>query len=192
MSIADRRVGRLRRPERLLGLIVALLVGAAIVIFVAVSQADDEPPTATPGDLPAGATLAEVVRVSDGDTILVRVDGATERVRYVGVDAPEIAHPEDGIAAECWGEEASAANAALVEGGVVAIERDVSDRDRFGRLLRHVWASDASGWFLVSERLVRDGAVEARSYPPDTGRDGTLDGAERVARAARTGLWGAC
>lgn len=192
MPIADRPVGRLRRPERLLGLIVALLVGAAILIFGAVSQADDEAATALPGDLPAGATLAEVVRVSDGDTILVSVNGTTERVRYVGVDAPEIAHPDDGIAAECGGVEASAANAALVDGVTVAIERDVSDRDRFGRLLRHVWASDASGWFLVGERLVREGAVEARSYPPDTGRDRMLDAAERVARDARIGLWGAC
>ena len=83
---------------------------------------------------------ATVIGISDGDTIRVRLDdGTVERVRYVGIDAPEIAHPEDGIAAECYGAEATAADADLVAGKVVLLERDVSDRDRFGRLLRHVW-----------------------------------------------------
>ena len=134
------------------------------------------------------AERAVVTRVIDGDTIVVRVDGREERVRYIGVDAPELAGDRSGERAECGGEQARAANEDLVAGATVELERDVSDRDRFGRLLRHVWVNGG----LVSEELAREGFVEARSYPPDTGRDGQLDAAERAARADGAGLWGAC
>lgn len=131
-------------------------------------------------------------RVVDGDTLTVRLNGATERVRYVGVDAPELARPSEGREAECGANEATDANRALVEGREIVLERDTTDRDRFGRLLRHVWLADGQGWQLVTERLVADGAIEARSYPPDTSRDAQLGAAEAAARANQRGIWGAC
>lgn len=183
------------RPERLLGLLAALAIGAAVVIAVALLGSP--PSAAGPSEAggigpPDGSVTGTVVHVTDGDTIVVELGGTTERVRYIGLDAPEIAHPEDGTAAECWGDEAQAANAARVDDREVALERDVSDRDRFGRLLRHVWVRGDAGWYLVGKALIEAGDVEARSYRPDTTRDDAFDGAERRARAAGIGLWGSC
>ena len=145
-------------------------------------------PSAAPGEGSNGGDEAVVVRVVDGDTIIVRIDGREERVRYIGVDAPELANADTGQAAECGGPPARDANAALLDGAAVQLERDVSDRDRFGRLLRHVWIGDS----LASRQLVLEGAVEARSYPPDTDRDAELDAAEREARERGAGIWGSC
>jgi micrococcal nuclease len=184
------------RPERLIGILLVLGMAAAVVVVVVATASKPGAPgqrAGADGDGPAeDAVHADVVHVSDGDTIVVRIDGRTERVRYVGIDAPEVAHPEDGTDAECWGDQAADANAALVEGRGVALEADVSDRDRFGRLLRHVWVAAGDGWQLVGEALVSSGAVEARSYPPDTSRDMEFDEAERTARSTSVGLWGNC
>jgi micrococcal nuclease len=129
--------------------------------------------------------------VVDGDTIIVHIGGREERVRYIGVNAPELANVERGVEAECGAFEAALANRELVEGQAVTLEQDVTERDRFGRLLRHVWV-DRDGWRLVTEALVDSGAVRARSYPPDTGRDSQLDVAEGAARSAGRGIWGSC
>lgn len=183
------------RPERMIGVLLVLVIAAAMVAFVAMASQPDPAgqQDGAGGDGPAeDAVRADVVHVSDGDTIVVRIEGRTERVRYVGVDAPEVARPEEATAAECWGDEAAAANAALVDGREVALEFDVSDRDRFDRLLRHVWVASGDGWQLVGKALVSSGAVEARSYPPDNTRDEELDAAERTARSTSVGLWGTC
>ena len=111
-------------------------------------------------------------------------------MRYIGLDAPEVANPEEGTLVECGGDEARSANATLVEGREVVLERDDSDRDRFGRLLRHVWLPAADGLQLVGEGLVESGMVEARSYPPDTAPDDLLDRAGHRAREAGLGILG--
>jgi micrococcal nuclease len=183
------------RPERLIGILAVLLVTAAVVAVIAVATAPRTfgSPEATEGGQVDAAydAMASVLRVVDGDTILVEVNGARERVRYIGLDAPEVASAENGTAAECGAEAARSANEALVTGATVGLERDITDRDRFGRLLRHVWLLEGEDR-LVGAVLVVDGAVEARSYPPDTGRDDELDALEGAARAAGAGIWGSC
>ncbi|HEU5326401.1 MAG TPA: thermonuclease family protein [Candidatus Limnocylindria bacterium] len=186
------------RPERVLGIALVLIVvaAAAVGVWIALGSGTN----AVPADGGTGPMLASppageparIERVIDGDTVVVDLDGRRERVRYIGVDAPELANAEAGIAAECWGQEARQANERLVDDAEVLLERDVSDRDRFGRLLRHVWVSEDGGWRLAAEELVAIGAVEARAYPPDTARDGELDRAERAARRDGRGLWGGC
>lgn len=131
---------------------------------------------------------AIVIRVVDGDTIIVDRGMGDERLRYVGIDAPESVKP--GSPVEFMGHEASAANGVLVEGREVVLERDVSDRDRFDRLLRYVWLRDGSGWLLVNLELVRQGYASAVSFPPDIFLQDELRAAERVAREAGLGLWG--
>jgi micrococcal nuclease len=132
-----------------------------------------------------------VTRVVDGDTIVVSLDGREERVRYIGLDAPEVANVDAGTVAECGGDEARTANERLVAGAQIVLERDVSDHDRFGRLLRHVWLQDGE-WRLIGRELVETGAAEARSYPPDTTRAAELDAAEQRARGRTAGIWGSC
>ncbi len=98
---------------------------------------------------------ARVTRVIDGDTIDVELDGETVRIRYVGVNTPE----RDEV---CY-TEATQANANLVEGKTVRLERDQSDTDRFDRLLRHVYVGDT----FVGAQLVRQGYAEVVLYEPD-------------------------
>lgn len=138
-----------------------------------------------PSSRHAGET-ASVVRVVDGDTIVVRIDGREERVRYIGINAPESVTPDRPV--ECFGREASAANAALVAGKQVRLERDISDRDRFGRLLRYVYVDGT----LVNAELVRQGYARAITIQPDTRESGRLRDLEREAQAAGRGLWSVC
>ena len=97
-----------------------------------------------------------VTRVIDGDTI--EIEGG-QRVRYIGIDTPETSHPQKGV--ECFGREASAENRKLVEGKKVVLEKDVSEIDKYGRLLRYVYARDT----FVNQYLVIQGYAHSSSYP---------------------------
>lgn len=134
------------------------------------------------GENDAGAWY-RVARVIDGDTIEL-VGG--EKVRYIGIDTPETVKPDAPV--ECFGEEASRENRRLVEGKLVSLERDISDRDRYGRLLRYVFLEDGT---LVNGVLVRGGYAYASSFPPDVARQESFREAERDARAEGRGLWNA-
>jgi len=139
------------------------------------------PAFATPP--PYDERKARVIAVVDGDTISVLISGFYERrVRYIGIDAPEMRR-------DCFAPEATAANRQLVLGKDVALERDVSDTDRFGRLLRYVYLPTGE---MVNELLVRGGYAVARNYPPDTKYRARFEAAERQAQQANAGLWGAC
>jgi micrococcal nuclease len=131
-----------------------------------------------------------VLRVIDGDTIEVGIDGVAHRVRYIGIDTPETVHPNRPV--EWLGPEASAANAALVGGRTVILEKDVSETDRYGRLLRYVWTYDAGAWTLVNLELLRRGLATVTTYPPDVKyADALYLPAQRAAQAAGVGLWAA-
>ena len=144
---------------------------------------------------PTGTTeIALAISITDGDTIRVDILGEESRVRYIGIDTPEL--ETDDQPAEPFAEEATSANAALVEDEIVVLETDVSETDDFGRLLRYVWLAPgemadagADAWLLVNLELVRAGLAEARDYPPDTKYADLLDAAESEARAARRGIW---
>jgi len=126
---------------------------------------------------PQSGAEVRVSRVIDGDTI--EVEGGW-RVRYIGIDTPEI-HPQ----IERYGAEAAAKNRDLVEGRVVRLESDQTDRDRYDRLLRYVYVD---GLFVNAE-LVRLGYAHAVAYPPDTKYQEILARAEGEAQGAGRGLW---
>lgn len=180
-----------------------LAITAAILALFALAACDDETPpqdtaeaTTTapttaaptpspPPSFPDGTTPATVIRVVDGDTIEVEIEGETHKVRYIGIDTPETVDPRRPVG--CFGEEASAANKALVEGRIVGLEGDISDTDRFGRLLRYVWLNDSE---MVNAILVREGYAQSSAYPPDVRYQELFNGLEAGARSAGRGLWG--
>lgn len=129
---------------------------------------------------------ARVVRVVDGDTIIVDRGAGPERLRYIGIDAPESVTPD--VPVEAFGSAASEANERLVAGREVILERDVSERDRFDRLLRYVWVETTEGDLMVNEELARLGLAEVRTYAPDTRHQARLRAAEDDARAAGRGI----
>lgn len=145
--------------------------------------------TATPdaSRLPPGVVCdwATVVRVVDGDTIRARIDGVEEPVRYIGIDTPETVHPTLGV--QPFGPEASAYNGELVSGRFLCLERDVSDRDRYGRLLRYAWLEDGT---MVNELLLQAGLAVVVTFPPDVKYvEDRLLPAQRAAAEAGRGLW---
>lgn len=152
-----------------------------------------EPTAPALGTRPIGPTeRATVVRVVDGDTIVIDRGYGDERLRYIGVDTPETVAP--GSPVEWMGPEASTANKRLVEGREVVLERDVSEVDRFGRLLRYVWLEDPSrptGWTFVNLELVASGFAQVVTYPPDVRFVDLYLAAQQTARDGGLGLWGA-
>ncbi|MCC6404827.1 MAG: thermonuclease family protein [Candidatus Yanofskybacteria bacterium] len=138
--------------------------------------------TATPKPAPSGMVL--VTKVVDGDTI--EIEGGT-RVRYIGVNTPETVDPRRPV--QCFGKEASSYNASLVEGQFVRLVRDISDTDKYGRLLRYIYLADGT---FVNLQLVARGYAYANTYPPDIAHAKEFAAAQAEAREASRGLWGSC
>jgi micrococcal nuclease len=121
----------------------------------------------------------------DGDTIHVRLGDRVEKVRYIGVNTPELHHPTRGE--EPGGREARDVNRGLVEGRRVRLDLDVQARDRHGRLLAYVWVGDV----MVNAELVRLGFAQVMTVPPNVRHQALFVKLQRDARAARRGLWAA-
>lgn len=132
---------------------------------------------------PDGLGEATVVYVDDGDTIDVQIGGRLERVRYIGIDAPEV--PHHGQGGTPGGEAAAQLNRAMVDRRRVRLEADVEPRDRYGRLLAYVWL----GPRMVNLEMVRRGYARALTIPPNLRYARWFTGAEAEARAAGRGLW---
>ncbi|HEX2439996.1 MAG TPA: thermonuclease family protein [Methylomirabilota bacterium] len=131
-----------------------------------------------------GSTLeGAVVRVVDGDTVHVRIGARLEKVRYIGVNAPEVHHPTKGE--EPGGREATEVNRRLVEGRSVRLELDVQARDRYGRLLAYVWVGDT----MINAELVRLGYAQVMTVPPNVRHQSLFLALQRDARSAQRGLW---
>jgi len=124
-----------------------------------------------------------VVRIVDGDTIRVELGGRTERVRYIGVNTPEIHHPTRGE--EPGGRAAAEQNRSLVAGKRVRLELDVQERDRYGRLLAYVWVGD----LMINAELVRRGYAQVMTVPPNVRYQALFVKLQRDAREAGRGLW---
>jgi micrococcal nuclease len=127
---------------------------------------------------------ALVTRVIDGDTIEVSMSGKKYTVRYIGIDTPETVDPRTTI--QPFGPEASAANKELVDGRVVKLEKDISETDKYGRLLRYVYV----GELFINAELLRLGYAQVTTYPPDVKYVDLFLQLQREARDAGRGLWG--
>lgn len=121
---------------------------------------------------------AIVTWVIDGDTIDVEIDGEEFRVRYIGIDTPERDEP--------FYEQASAFNRDLVAGETVILVKDVSDTDRYGRLLRYIYLQDGT---FVNREIVANGFGRLVTYPPDVSYADEFRRLQFEARSAELGMW---
>lgn len=135
-----------------------------------------------------GEVSARVVRVVDGDTIVVSVDGREDRVRYIGIDTPESVKP--GTPVQCYAKRASKENARLVAGREVRLVSDAEARDRYGRRLAYVYRSGDG--LLVNVALARGGYAKPLTIAPNVAHAGEIAAAAGAARRAGRGLWSAC
>jgi len=164
---------------------VGLVFIAILIVILGLTgcalPAETPTPTSTPEEPPlipvSGKVQASVVRVIDGDTIEVDISGALHKVRYIGIDTPELGQP--------GGEEATIVNAELVGGRIVELEKDVSETDRYGRLLRYVWVEGN----MVNAVLVATGYAQVATYPPDVKYQQEFLELQRQAQEAGLGLW---
>lgn len=127
--------------------------------------------------------LHKVIRVVDGDTIEIETG---EIVRYIGMNTPETVDPRKTV--ECFGKEASNKNKDLVEGKEVRLVKDVSDKDKYGRLLRYVYVGD----IFINLELVKQGYAQVSTFPPDVKYKDEFLKAQREAREKNLGLWNKC
>ena len=180
-----------------------LLRPVAIVAALAAGGCGTSAPAAsrsTPGAgvaaSPLGAELAPgssaeavVDRVVDGDTIRAKIGRRVERVRFIGMDTPEVVKPNTPV--QCFGREASARTKALLPAGsVIHLVTDVEARDRYRRLLAYVYR-DVDGAF-VNLLLVEEGYAVPYTYPPNVAHADEFVAAAGRARDEQRGLWSRC
>lgn len=137
----------------------------------------------------SGETLtARVVRIVDGDTVKVRVDGSRDTVRLIGIDTPESVKPDTPV--ECFAKEAARETRRLLDRERVRLVLDREARDRYGRLLAYVYRGRDNR--LVNARLLQGGYARTLEIRPNTRFAARFRAIEDEARRAGRGFWSAC
>jgi len=162
-------VGRMRRIKPPLWVVLVVLCAGALVRAVEVKSE------------PQGFS-AVVERAVDGDTVVL---AGGERVRYIGVDTPELHHPRKPV--QAYAREAMEFNRRLVEGKRVRLEFDADRRDKYRRLLAYVFLEDGT---FVNAELVKQGYAQLLTIPPNVKYSDLFLKLQREAREAKRGLWG--
>jgi micrococcal nuclease len=126
-------------------------------------------------------TVKEVI---DGDTIILNTG---DRIRYLGIDTPELHHPT--IVPECGALEAKDENVKLLAGKRLRVEKDTTDKDQYGRLLRYVFTEDG---YFVNYEIVRRGWAQVFVIYPDHKYEMMLTDAQLSAVKENLGIWRHC
>lgn len=145
------------------------------------------PSTLSPGrTAPANDITVPVARVIDGDTIIAQYEGKLERIRLIGVNAPESVDPHKPV--QCFGPESAAYLKTLLSGAAVTISLDPTQRvyDKYGRLLAYIFRSDG---LFVNEDLVRRGFAYEYTYATVYAYQARFKEDEQEAKANGLGLW---
>jgi micrococcal nuclease len=173
-------------PARLTAVLVASVTCATVVLT---GGCDRSAAVAAPDPRSPSGPNALVVRVVDGDTVVVRIGPREESARLIGIDTPETKRPDTPI--ECFGPEASdRLHALLPPDTEVRLELDQEARDRYGRLL--VYLHRGTDGAFINEVMVREGLADSLSIAPNTAYEDRFAAAVGSARDQRAGLWGAC
>lgn len=140
------------------------------------------------GEIAITESMVLVTKVVDGDT--VQIEGG-QTVRLIGIDTPETVDPRRPV--QCFGVEASNETKRLLQGQRVVLTKDVSEKDRYDRLLRYIYLPISQTEMLfVNKHLVEEGFAKAYTYPPDVKFSEEFVSAQNRAREAGKGLWKEC
>ncbi len=174
-------MGKLKFNKRWLAVVVGCLL-----ILSGVSASQSERIAGWVADFDPG--YYQVTEVNDGDTITVDMSGKAERVRLIGIDTPELHHPQKPV--QCFAEEAKTFVTDLIDGNKVKLIADPEDdnRDLYGRLLRYVYLPDGTH---VNAEIVRQGYGFAYTHFPFIKIE-EMRRFELEAREQNRGLWGGC
>lgn len=167
-------LNKLPAPSRILILFVVLSV---YLVFTLIRFPErGEGITALPLKSFSGVLTA----VHDGDTVSIRTGGSAERVRLIGIDAPELGQKP-------WGSRARDHLKKLLGNGAVRVSTDMEQRDQYGRILGYVWSSDGR---MMNIEMLRDGYAVLYTVPTNVQHVESLQAAQSEARQARRGIWG--
>ncbi|TDT46004.1 nuclease-like protein [Fonticella tunisiensis] len=158
-----------------------------------VTISDQQSNASQPAEIqsPILLTKGTVTRVVDGDTAEININGKTYKVRFIGVNTPE-----STTRVEPYGKEASNYTKSKLTGKTVYLEKDVSETDRYGRLLRYIWLQPPTQINdkeirskMFNAILVLDGQAQAATYPPDVKYADYFRKYTAEAREKNIGLW---
>ncbi|MCG8539518.1 MAG: thermonuclease family protein [Clostridia bacterium] len=179
-----------------------IIIGLILFIFLfctgCINQLLEDGPLINDQNTITGNTIQKAVirKVIDGDTIVAEIDDKKYKIRMIGVDTPE-----------CFGEYKNKPQPYSVEaskftkeiltlGKMVYLESDVSNEDRYGRLLRYVWLDNPSEMdkFEISKKmfnaiLINKGMATTMAIPPNVKYLKTFIELESIAREKKIGLW---
>ena len=132
----------------------------------------------------------------DGDTVVIKFEnGVKEKVRFIGVNTPETVHPTKGV--EAYGKESSNFTKENLLGKTIYIEKDISERDKYDRLLRYVWVQIPKKITeqeirnkMFNATLVLEGYAQVSTFPPDVKYVDYFIEFQREAREQNRGFWG--
>jgi micrococcal nuclease len=186
---------KIKIKKKVLYSLLSLLLGAVVSAYVGATNQQQilktkavEPTTVIKNTYKQTVRVTEVI---DGDTFKIETG---QKVRLIGVDTPELHHPTKGV--QCFGKEAMLKTKELIDGKEVRLEKDVSETDRYGRLLRYVYvidpnASSSAGLFL-NDYLMKEGYARVLTVPPDVSKADVFRASQDEAMNAQKGLWKAC
>lgn len=124
----------------------------------------------------------KVLKVHDGDTITINLSGKREKVRLIGIDAPEIGQRPWGMRAKRYLE-----GVLGTSGMAIRLEFDVEERDKYGRLLAYAWTKDGR---LINKLMLEDGYAMLLTIPPNIKYVDEFRRAQASARGSKKGIWG--
>jgi len=130
--------------------------------------------------------LYKVVKVVDGDTVAVEINGKKETIRLIGINTPETVDPRRPV--ECFGIEASNKAKEILTGKRIKLEADsiVGERDKYGRLLRYIFLEDGTNF---NKMMISEGYAYEYTYDLSYKYQGEFKQAEKEATEAKKGLW---
>ncbi len=173
-----------KRAKIVLSTLFIVLFGG----YFGFSGARTNTPQASDKSLARSAEEFQVIRVVDGDTIVVAINRKPETIRLLGVNTPETVAPNRPV--QCFGPEASARTKELLLEKIIRLESDPSqdDRDKYKRLLRFVFLEEEN----INELLVRDGYAKEYTYKTPYKYQQEFRAEQKEAKKNKLGLWGAC
>jgi micrococcal nuclease len=155
------------------------LVSAVFFVFVAIFYLIYEKSSNSKQN--NSESFVPVISVADGDTVTVMLSSKQEKVRLIGIDAPELGQIP-------WGAESKKYLEILISssGSKVRLEYDVDKRDKHGRILAYIWTTDGT---LVNLSMVKNGQAVLYTFPPNVKYVNDLKAAQAEARNKRLGIW---
>jgi micrococcal nuclease len=160
--------------RRILKIIIGLVASIALLLVSLYGRYHADPQSKT--------DYVKVIGVNDGDTITILWGGKKEKIRLIGIDAPELQQSP-------WGLRAKRYLSQLVSASqwTVSTEFDVEKRDVHGRLLSYVWTSDKR---MINVQMLREGYAMLYTFPPNIRYVDEFKKAQEEARRKSLGIWG--